>query len=69
MNRALVFGEPLALLAAHNIMQPYSVNREHVFIGGVSGGSRIALRVALSYRDLFRGALLNAGSDAMRVRA
>jgi pimeloyl-ACP methyl ester carboxylesterase len=57
--------EPLALLAAHNIMQRYPVNREHVFIGGLSGGSRIALRVALGYPDLFRGALLNAGSDPL----
>jgi pimeloyl-ACP methyl ester carboxylesterase len=57
--------EPLALLAAHNILQRYPVNREHVFIGGLSGGSRIALRVALGYPDLFRGALLNAGSDPL----
>lgn len=55
--------EPLALLAAYNVMQRYAVNREHVYIGGFSGGSRAALRLAVAYPDLFRGALLNAGAD------
>jgi len=55
--------EPLALLAAHNIMQRFLVNPERIYIGGFSGGSRIALRLALGFPDLFRGALLNAGSD------
>jgi pimeloyl-ACP methyl ester carboxylesterase len=54
---------PLALLAAHNVMEHYSVDPQRVFIGGFSGGSRVALRIALSYPDVFRGVLLNAGSD------
>jgi predicted esterase len=54
---------PLALLAAHNIMQRYTIDKERVYIGGFSGGSRTALRLALAYPDLFRGALLNASSD------
>ena len=57
--------EPLALLAATNIMGQYPVDPERVLVGGFSGGSRIALRLALGYPDLFRGALLNAGSDAI----
>ena len=57
--------EPLALTAAHNIMRRYPVDPEHVYIGGFSGGSRTALRLALGYPDLFRGALLNAGSDPL----
>jgi pimeloyl-ACP methyl ester carboxylesterase len=32
-------------------------------VGGLSGGSRVALRTALAYPDLFHGAFLNAGSD------
>src|SRR4029077_12118401 len=32
-------------------------------VGGFSGGSRVALKIALAYPDLFRGVLLNAGSD------
>jgi dienelactone hydrolase len=55
--------EPLALLAAHNAMQRYSVDPERVYIGGFSGGARVALRLALGYPDQFRGAILNAGSD------
>jgi pimeloyl-ACP methyl ester carboxylesterase len=60
--------EPLALLAADNVMAQYPVDPERVYIGGFSGGSRVALRVALGYPDLFRGALLNAGSDAIGSR-
>jgi predicted esterase len=55
--------EPLALLAAHNIMAQYPVDPQQVYIGGFSGGARVALRLALGYPDVFHGALLNAGSD------
>lgn len=55
--------EPLALIAAANVMARYRVDPDKVFIGGFSGGSRVAERLALGYPDLFRGALLNAGSD------
>jgi predicted esterase len=55
--------EPLALLAAQNVMARYPVDPQRVYIGGFSGGSRVALRIALGYPDLFHGALLNAGSD------
>lgn len=55
--------EPLAILAAHNIMRRYAVDPKRVYIGGFSGGARVALRLALAYPDLFRGAILNAGSD------
>jgi len=55
--------DPLALLAAYNIMQRFRVDPERIYIGGFSGGSRVALRLALAYPDLFRGAFLNAGSD------
>lgn len=54
---------PLALLGAYNVMQRYPIDADRVYIGGFSGGSRVALRTALAYPDLFRGALLNAGSD------
>jgi predicted esterase len=57
--------EPLAMLAAYNVMLRYPVDRDHVYIGGFSGGSRIALRLAVAYPDVFRGALLNAGSDPL----
>ncbi len=55
--------EPLALLAAANVMQRYVVNPSRVYVGGFSGGSRVALRIALGYPDLFNGVFLDAGSD------
>lgn len=55
--------EPLAILAAYNVIQRFPVDRSRVFIAGFSGGSRVALRLALGYPDLFRGAFLDAGGD------
>jgi hypothetical protein len=55
--------EPLALLAAQNILNLYPVDPARIYIGGFSGGSRVALRIALGYPDVFHGAFLNAGSD------
>jgi Esterase PHB depolymerase len=55
--------EPLALLAAYNIMRRYRIDPDRIYIGGFSGGSRVAMRIALGYPDLFHGALLDAGSD------
>ena len=55
--------EPLALLAAYNVMRRYRVDAARVYVGGFSGGSLVALRTALAYPDLFHGALLDAGSD------
>lgn len=57
--------EPLAVAAAGNVIAHYPVDRTQVFVGGMSGGSRMALRLALAYPDLFRGALLNSGSDVI----
>jgi pimeloyl-ACP methyl ester carboxylesterase len=57
--------EPLALLAAYNLMHRFAVDAQRVYVGGFSGGARIALRLAFAYPDLFHGALLNAGSDRL----
>jgi hypothetical protein len=66
-NSANIVGrrEPLALLAAGTIMARYPVNPAKVYVGGYSGGSRVALRLAVAHPELFRGALLNAGSDPL----
>src|SRR6185437_14118655 len=45
--------EPLALLAAYNIMRRYRIDPQRVYVGGFSGGSKVALRLALAYPDLF----------------
>jgi hypothetical protein len=54
---------PLALLAAVNIIKRYPIDPQRIYIGGFSGGSRVAERIALGYPDLFHGVLLMAGSD------
>jgi hypothetical protein len=54
---------PLALLAAHNVMQRYPVDKDQLYIGGLSGGSRVALRIALAFPDVFHAVLLHSGSD------
>jgi predicted esterase len=54
---------PLALLAQENVRQRYPVNARRTYVAGFSGGSRVAMRLALAYPDVFAGAVLNAGSD------
>jgi predicted esterase len=70
-NRANVLSRrvPLALSAEENIVREYPVDPERIYIGGFSGGSRVALRIALGYPDVFRGALLNAGADPLGDRS
>jgi len=55
--------EPLALLAYANIVKRYAIDPSRVYVGGFSGGARVAMRLALAYPDIFRGAFLNSGSD------
>lgn len=56
---------PLALSAEENIVHEYPVDPQRIYIGGFSGGSRVAERIALAYPDVFHGALLNAGADPL----
>lgn len=56
---------PLALTAFENARSRYRIDPARVFAAGFSGGSRVALLLALAYPDVFRGALLNAGSDPL----
>lgn len=69
-NTAVVLSRrvPLALAAERNIAREYCVDPNRIYIGGFSGGSRVALRVALGYPDIFRGALLHAGADPLGNR-
>jgi len=54
---------PLALHALENIVHRFPIDPARTYIGGWSGGSRVALSIAIAYPDLFRGGLLIAGSD------
>lgn len=64
-NAANVFSRriPLALLGYANVAKAYPIDPARTYIGGLSGGSRVALRIVLGFPDVFHGALLNAGSD------
>ncbi|WP_372014973.1 alpha/beta hydrolase [Pseudoxanthomonas sp. 10H] len=54
---------PLALHAYEYARSRFDIDEARVFIGGFSGGSRVAQRVALAYPDVFRGVMLVGGSD------
>ena len=54
---------PLALAGLENMKSAFNIDPERTFIGGFSGGSRVAMRIALAYPDKFDGVLLDAGSD------
>jgi hypothetical protein len=60
---------PLALLAEQNVVRHYPVDPERIFISGFSGGSRVAMQLAVAYPDVFRGAILNAGGDRIGTSA
>lgn len=61
--------EPLAVMAEQNVARRFRIDPERIYIAGFSGGSRVALRLALAYPDLFRGAVLNASSDPIGTAA
>jgi len=54
---------PLALLAEENVVRRTHIDPARIYIAGFSGGSRVAMRLALAYPDIFAGAFLNAGAD------
>lgn len=54
---------PMAVQAVAAVRARFPVDPERIYVGGMSGGSRAAEIAALAYPDLFRGALLNAGSE------
>lgn len=60
---------PLALLAAAEARRRFPIDPRQVYVAGFSGGSRIALRIALAYPDIFRGVILDAGSDPIGTPA
>lgn len=53
---------PLALHGYEHVRTRYPIDPERVFIGGFSGGSRMAQLTAMSYPEVFRGAMLVGGS-------
>lgn len=63
-NDADVIGRriPLALHAHQHATANFVIDPERVYIGGFSGGARLAQRIAIAWPDVFRGSLQFAGS-------
>lgn len=55
----------LAIHGYANVSSRLKIDPERVYVGGMSGGARVALRIALGHADIFRGAILDAGSDTI----
>ncbi len=53
---------PLAVHAYDYAKSRYPIDPDRVFIGGFSGGSRMAQWTAMAYPEVFRGAMLVGGS-------
>jgi predicted esterase len=51
----------LALDATYNVCRRYKVNRDRIYVGGFSGGGRIASMLGVGYADIFRGTLAICG--------
>lgn len=64
-NDSNTLGEriPAALAGYASLKAQFAIDPKKVIVGGFSGGSRVAMRIALAYPDIFWGLLLNAGSD------
>ena len=56
----------LALDAAHNAQRLYEIDPERVYVGGYSGGGRIASALTILYPEVFRGGLFIYGVDFYR---
>lgn len=52
---------PLALTGLYWATRHYPVDANRIYVGGFSGGSKIAQRLIFAFPDIFRGAILNAG--------
>jgi hypothetical protein len=55
----------LALHAAANVAARWPVDPARIYVGGFSGGARVALHLAIGYPDVFSGALVDGSSDTI----
>jgi hypothetical protein len=51
----------LALDATCNMCRQYKIDRSRIYVGGFSGGSRIASMLGVAYADIFTGTLCCSG--------
>jgi hypothetical protein len=60
-NRELADRFRLALDAVFNLSRQYGIDRKRIFVGGFSGGGRMASMLAIAYADIFAGAFCVCG--------
>lgn len=53
----------LALDAVHNLSKRYRIDPSRIFVGGFSGGGRVASTLGLHWPDVFRGAYAMGGCN------
>ncbi|MFO1498562.1 MAG: PHB depolymerase family esterase [Verrucomicrobiota bacterium] len=56
----------LALDAACNMCRRYAIDPQRIYVGGLSGGGRIASILGVAYADLFSGTISICGADFYR---
>ena len=67
-NRELVSRRVLfSLLAPTVVNRDYASDAERVYVSGLSGGGKVASRVATTQPGLFKGAMYNCGVDPVEV--
>ncbi len=56
---------PLALHSVMNMQREHRIDPERIYVAGLSGGGRVASKIAAAYGDLFSGGYFIVGSDPM----
>ena len=60
---------PLALAAYEYARRTYNLDPDRVYIAGDGGGSRVAQNLAMSFPDVFSGAIVNSGAVELGAQA
>lgn len=60
---------PLALTAYEYARRTYNLDPDRVYLAGDGGGSRLAQNLAMSFPDVFSGAIINSGAVELGTRA
>lgn len=60
---------PLALAAYEYAKRTYNLDPDRVYIAGDGGGSRVAQNLAISFPDVFSGAIVNSGAVELGTQA
>ena len=57
----------LALDATCNMCRKYQIDRKRIYVGGFSGGARLASMLGVAYGDIFTGTLCICGANFYRA--